>query len=319
MKHYIFGGAGFLGQTLAKELSSREMQVVIIDKQPLSNNLYPSIAIDITQPISSWDIPIEPEDKVYHLAARQYHDSLPKRAIQAWFNEVNVLGTCHVLEFLQQKNHKKLIYFSTDMVYGYPLQRPIPESAALNPIGYYGKSKALAEAACQTYREKGMQITIFRPRLITGPGRLGVLTKLFKLIKQNLPVPLIGNGSNCYQMISVFDCVQAILLAVEHDFPNETFNLGSDTPPSVHSLLSQLISDAHSRAKLMKTPAFLVKCALSLLEILRASPLYKDQYMIADMDYLVDTSKAKRILGWQPHYNDQQMIFEAFQQYINQH
>jgi nucleoside-diphosphate-sugar epimerase len=316
MKHYIFGGAGFLGQTLAKELLTRDQEVVIVDKKNSLNPLYSTIEIDITQPFSEWNIPIQPEDYVYHLAARQYHDSLPKKDIQQWFDEVNVLGTANVLEFLQLKRHKKLIYFSTDMVYGRPSQLPISEIAPLNPVGYYGKSKAKAEAICQAYRDKGMQITIFRPRLITGPGRLGVLTKLFKLIKRNLPVPLIGNGNNCYQMISVFDCVQAIILTTEQDFPNNTFNLGSDDPPSVYSLLSQLIKEGGSRSILLKTPASVVKLTLSLLERLNISPLYKDQYEIADIDYIVDTSKAKKLLGWQPQFNDQQMIFDAFQQYL---
>ncbi len=35
----------------------------------------------------------------------------------------------------------------------------------------------------------------FPPRLIIGPGRLGILEKLFKLINYNLPVPMIGSWS----------------------------------------------------------------------------------------------------------------------------
>jgi dTDP-glucose 4,6-dehydratase len=54
-----------------------------------------------------------------------------------------------------------------------------------------------------------MNISMFRPRLIIGPGRLGILEKLFKLIDMNLPVPMIGSGKNPYQFISVFDCAEA--------------------------------------------------------------------------------------------------------------
>ena len=45
--------------------------------------------------------------------------------------------------------------------------------------------------------------------MIIGPGRLGLLKKLFFLIKNNLPVPMIGSGKNRYQFISVFDCADA--------------------------------------------------------------------------------------------------------------
>ena len=42
---------------------------------------------------------------------------------------------------------------------------------------------------------------------------------------------------------------------------------------------------------------FFAKATLPFLKILKTSPFYKDQYRIADMDYLVDTSQAKRILA----------------------
>jgi dTDP-glucose 4,6-dehydratase len=75
-----------------------------------------------------------------------------------------------------------------------------------------------------------MRISIFRPRLIIGPGRLGILSKLFTLIDANLPVPMIGSGRNPYQFISVFDCAEAARLAWRAGVPNEAYNLGSDNP-----------------------------------------------------------------------------------------
>ena len=51
-----------------------------------------------------------------------------------------------------------------------------------------------------------------------GPGRLGVMKKLFEAIAQNKPVPLIGNGLNYYQMVSVKDCANAAILAANKGF-----------------------------------------------------------------------------------------------------
>ena len=70
-----------------------------------------------------------------------------------------------------------------------------------------------------------MNISLFRPRLIIGPGRLGILEKLFKLIDWNLPVPMIGSGRNPYQFISVFDCAEAARLAWKAGVPNEAHSL----------------------------------------------------------------------------------------------
>lgn len=79
-------------------------------------------------------------------------------------------------------------------------------------------SKLATERLAEEYRAKGFKISIFRPRLIIGPGRLGILVKLFKLIDLNLPVPMIGGGNNPYQFISVFDCASACVAAWKAGF-----------------------------------------------------------------------------------------------------
>jgi hypothetical protein len=50
---------------------------------------------------------------------------------------------------------------------------------------------------------------------------VGNTKKLFFLIKHNLPVPTIGFGKNCYQMVSVFDCVPATIAAIQYGCPNK--------------------------------------------------------------------------------------------------
>ena len=75
--------------------------------------------------------------------------------------------------------------------------------------------------------EAGLRLSILRPRLISGSGRLGVFVRLFELVRRGLPVPLIGSGENHYQMVGVDDCARAIVLACERGFPRGAFNLGS--------------------------------------------------------------------------------------------
>ena len=90
------------------------------------------------------------------------------------------------------------------------------EEHPVAPLGEYGWSQARRPRSWPpTWRKRGMQISLFRPRLIIGPGRLGILEKLFKLIDWNLPVPMIGSGKNPYQFISVFDCAEAAARCLE--------------------------------------------------------------------------------------------------------
>ena len=40
--------------------------------------------------------------------------------------------------------------------------------------------------------------------------------------------------------------------------------------------------------------------------------MYKEQYKIADKDIFLDISKAKSLLKWQPKFDDQTMINQAY-------
>ena len=125
---------------------------------------------------------------------------------------------------------RQLVHFTTDMVYGHVSSVPQTEAAPCAPLGEYGRSKLATEELCRRYRDLGMSISIFRPRLIIGPGRLGILVKLFKLIDAGLPVPMIGSGRNQYQFISVYDCASAAVAAWKAGLPNAEYNIGSDDP-----------------------------------------------------------------------------------------
>lgn len=319
MKHIVVGGNGFTGAYLVESLLRRGEEVVVCDREKdASLPIYRDARFmytDITKDKDAREIPCGPDDVVHHMAARQYHIKVPVREQTVFFQEVNLDGTKRLLQHMAFSGCHKLIYFSTDMVYGLPQSLPVTTEHQRQPIGPYGASKCKSEDLCQAYRDQGMHITIFRPRLIIGPGRLGILTKLFSLIDKNLWVPLIGDGSNHYQMVSVLDCVTAVENALDKEIPNKNYNLGSKNPPTVEELLSRLIESVGSKSRLVKTPAWLVKGVLKVLESIGVPLLYKEQYMIADVNYQVDISSTENELGWCPRYNDQDMIYQAYKEY----
>ncbi len=312
MRYVIVGGAGFVGQELVRQLQTQgENDIVVLDIVP------PHISTayeyqDITQPIS---FVFKPDDVVIQLAANQYHHRVPRKGRQEFFESVNLHGTENLLRKMQQDGAKRMVFFSTDMVYGKPQYLPVDTKHPQNPFGYYGISKKKAESVCRQYRDMGMNIAIFRPRMIIGKGRLGILTKLFKLIELNLPVPMIGNGKNCYQMVSVNDCASAIIKAVSHGVPNREYNLGSNNPPQVRELLRDVIHKNKSHSVLIPTWGRLVKFTLACLGKIGLEIMYKEQYMIADENYLIDISLTKDELGWIPQYSDSDMMQAAFEEY----
>ena len=314
-RHVITGGLGFTGRVLTEALVKRGDSVVLFDSaepvQRLPANVeFVSGDIRVAEDIAK--IGIRDGDIVYHLAARQFHLSVPKRGRDAWFAEVNVGGTATLLEAIRRGGADGLVFFSTDMVYGMPHVTPVPANHPCNPVGPYGRSKIQAENLIADARAKGLSATIFRPRLIVGPNRLGVLSKLFRLVAASLPVPMIGGGASRYQMVSVFDCASAALRAVDAGLPPGPFHLGSKNPPTVRQLLTKLIDEAGSRSILVPLPASIVKAQLTVLDRIGSPLLYPEQFLIADQDYVLDTTETSSILGWEPAEDDSSMIVEAY-------
>lgn len=315
MKYIIFGGCGFVGQYLCQRLAEEGKKVLVCDINIKKNN--PQIEylqVDIRDIDAVKEINIMSDDIIINLAANQYHTKVPHDR-ETYFYNTNTIATNNILEIALKNGCKQYIMFTTDMTYGKPQYLPVDINHPQNPFGPYGKSKKVCEDICRDYRKKGMNITIFRPRMINGPGRLGILTKLFKLIDLNLPVPTIGNGKNHYQMISVFDCVDAIICAVNKGFPNKEYNLGSKDSPDITTLLKGVIKSAGSNSFIVHTPGKLVKVVLNLLDKIGLTLMYPEQFMIADEEYILDISETENDLDWHPKYNDEDMLKEAYRIY----
>jgi dTDP-glucose 4,6-dehydratase len=273
--------------------------------------------VDITKPEQVATVPIGPEDIVYNLAARMLHPIIKRRERYEYFYSVDYHGAVHVIDAMERAGCNRLVQFSTDMVYG-PLQTPPPVKVdhPRVPIGEYSASKMALEDYCMSKRAQGLKVSIFRPRLIIGPGRVGILGKLFHLIRLNLPVPMVGNGKNRYQMVSVYDCASAGIRSAEKGVVDGEFNLGSPEPPTVHTLLSELIRHAGSKSILIPTIAAPAKALLRFLDRIDLPVLVPEQFEIADHDYVVDIEPTVRMLDWTPKFGDQQMMNEAYSQFL---
>jgi dTDP-glucose 4,6-dehydratase len=318
MKHIIFGGDGFVGRHLAARLVSDGEEVVVADIVKSDLPHYGAarfLHTDVTDPAAVRRVPITADDMVYNLSAKMLSPIQVRAKRHEFFYPVNYHGTKHIMEAMGETGADRLVHFTTDMIYGHTVATPMTEEHPVAPLGEYGMSKLETEHLAADWRKRGMRISLFRPRLIIGPGRLGILEKLFKLIDANLPVPMIGSGRNPYQFISVFDCAEAARLAWKAGVPNEAYNLGSLNPPPVRKLLGDLVRHAGSRSILLPTPAWAVKRTLDALDRLNMPIMDPEQYLIADEECVLDVSKGERDLGWVPQYRDEDMLIAAYREY----
>ena len=63
---------------------------------------------------------------------------------------------------------------------------------------------------------------ILRPKTFIGPERLGVFEILFDWIREGRRIPILGDGSNRYQLLAVEDLVEATVSAAGADVAGET-------------------------------------------------------------------------------------------------
>ncbi len=322
-RHIIVGGAGFLGIELVKQLVTKSASVVVIDMHahPATLDFFNAhdvtfIMSDITARNALENIELKADDIVHHLASKLIIPNSPRFDRFDHFAQASVHGTQHILAWMHAAGCNNLIFWSTDMVYGMPSSVPINETAMPRPLGPYGRAKVIAEELiAKAAAENGLKATIFRPRLIIGPGRLGILEKLFNLVRSGYPVPMIGSGKNVFQFVSVSDCARASVLAAAQGCPSGIFNLSSDNSPCVKDLLSNLIDHAGSTSRLLPIPAFAVKSTLELLNLVKVAPMDQEQFRIADQHIVLSTHKAKSTLGWHPEDNDSDMLIAAFEGY----
>lgn len=318
MRHIIFGGDGFVGRHLVPLLLDEGHEVVVADIHKGDYRHYAKarfVPCDVTDPAAVEAVGIRADDMVYNLSAKMLSPIQVRAKRHDFFFPVNYHGTENIIHAMDKVGAPNLVHYTTDMIYGHTVTYPMTEDHPVNPLGEYGLSKLKTEELAAEWRKRGMNISLFRPRLIIGPGRLGILEKLFKLIDMNLPVPMIGSGRNPYQFVSVFDCAEAARLAWKAGVPNEAYNLGSLNPPPVRKLLGDLIAHAGSKSILVPTPGWAVKRTLDLLDLINLPLMDPEQYLIADEMCVLDVSKGERELGWVPRYRDEDMLIAAYSEY----
>ena len=320
----ITGGSGFVGQFLIRKLLSLypESHIHNLDIHHPTGLSFSNLSnhiIDLTDKQSLKSFKFSENDIVFHLAAYTYifTEKIPSKAKrERWFESLNVYGTQNLLATMEEDGAKNIAFLSSDMVYGSPTMTPVGINHPLNPNGPYGQSKIKAEKLISDFGAiKDYRSIIFRPRMIVGPGRFGLLNKLFFLIHNNLPVPLIGSGKNYFQFISVHDCIDALIQFHQQDHSSGIYHLGSVNPPTVIDLINFIIKETDSRSFIIPTWGKGSKAILNLLDTINLTLLYPEQFMVADRDYVLDIQELEDDLNIQPKYNDKDILLEAYKSY----
>jgi nucleoside-diphosphate-sugar epimerase len=314
MRWAITGGAGFLGLHVARRLLADGHEVRTLDLAPLDDpqleREVEELRGDVRDRVDVARL-ADGADVLVHAAA-----ALPIQASRESIRSVNVEGTALALTAALDAGVRRAVLISSTAVYGVPKHHPIAEDAPLVGVGHYGESKIDAEHVAHEVGRRGLEVVILRPKTFLGPERLGVFEILFDWIREGRRIPILGDGSNRYQLLAVEDLVEATVAASERDVAGETFNVGATEFGTVRSDLEGLIAHAGSGSRLRPVPAKPAEVSLRALELARLSPLAEWHYRTAHRDSFVDVSKAQRLLGFAPRLSNEQALCETYGWYL---
>lgn len=314
----ITGGAGFIGTHLVESLlKNREGKIVVFDKLekfPEEKNaakiIYQKGNITDNNDVKELFKIHGPFTTIYHLAAEMPN----KLADEKLMFETNVSGTKYLVEETVRSGTKSLIFISSNVTYGIPVELPVDENTPLKPLEPYGKSKAEAEQVLARYKDK-INIQIFRCPVVTGVGRLGLQAILYEFISEGKNVYVLGSGNNKYQFVDVEDVVDALKRASKMN-GFDIYVIGADEVLTLRQLYERVIKFAKSKSKVKSLPGGPAFLALSILDKLNFSPLGVYQITMMGRSIYANTSKIKTKLGWIPKKTNADTFIENYKWYI---
>ncbi len=257
MKALITGAAGFIGSHLSERLLADGWAVVGVDNfddfydpqikrrnisDCLKNKNFRLVEADIRDGDAMGKASAENVQIIVHLAAMA--GVRPSIAQPRLYADVNVNGTIVLLELAKKHGIDKFIFGSSSSVYGNNEKVPFSENDSVDfPISPYAATKKAGELICHTYHHLfGMSITCLRFFTVYGPRQRPDLAihKFAKLIEQDKPIPVYGDGTMMRDFTYIDDIVNGIVAAMDKCNDFNIYNLGESEPITVNDLITEI-------------------------------------------------------------------------------
>jgi UDP-glucose 4-epimerase len=204
--------------------------------------------------------------------------------------EVNTASQVGFLEMLRDAgSNAVVVYTSTRQIFGHPRYLPVDEDHPVSPVDVNGISKWATEQLHLLYREQyGIRASSVRLTNVYGPRQRlrddlqGFLPIFVRRALSGEPITVFGDGSQERDCLYVDDVIECLLFAARStEAPGEVFNVGNDERLSLRAIAEAIVGAAGSGS-------------------IESVPWPHDRDAIDIGSYYGDSSKAKRLLGWEP-------------------
>jgi nucleoside-diphosphate-sugar epimerase len=309
----VTGGLGFIGSNLALALVRHGAEVTVLDARvprhgANSRNLVPDEGTDVESAIAVVEGNLLDVDRidvrdaataaeiVFNLAGQVSHvDSMADPLFDL---ESNTTGQFAFLDLLRRENAgARVVFTSTRQLFGKPRYLPVDEDHPVDPVDVNGITKYATEQLHLLYHEVyglpacAVRLTnVFGPRQRLRDDFQGFLPIFIRRALADETITVFGDGRQERDCLYVDDVVECLLLAaLAPEAPGQLFNVGNDEHLELRTIAQAIVGAAGSgRVEHVDWPT--------------------DRDAIDIGSYFGDSSKAKRILGWEPRTSFEQGI-----------
>jgi UDP-glucose 4-epimerase len=249
MRYLVTGGCGFIGSNLVDYLLEQGNKVIVIDNESSETNhknpnakYYKYCITDVKNTNKLY----KKVDCVFHLAAKARIQKCILDPVNTF--KTNYMGTLSVLECCKNNNVRRMVFSSTSSIYGNN-KAPQKEKDKPDCMNCYSASKLDAENLCKLYNKLyELDVAILRYFNVYGKREskngpyASVLGIFYRLLCNNKPLTIVGDGSQKRDFTSVKDVVIAnnLICNYKNKINAEIFNVGSGQNYSIIEIANSI-------------------------------------------------------------------------------
>jgi nucleoside-diphosphate-sugar epimerase len=235
---------------------------------------------------------------------------------RAQSRRVNLQGSRNVFEAAAAADRpSRLVYTSSVAAYGYHSDNPLPLTEDVPTRGskehYYSEQKAECEALLRTTTSgSGLEVYVLRPCIVAGPEATALADSMpWRQVRQRLPavlrpaagliegmLPLMPDPGVPMQLVHHDDVAAAIALAATGAGEPGAYNLAGDGELSMRE-----VAEA-TGTRSIRVPRAAAVAVSRVVAGLPMVPAAAEWIHVARSSVVMDTRKAKDVLGWRPEY-----------------
>lgn len=197
-------------------------------------------------------------DAVLHLAARA--GVRPSLREPVLYEEVNCVGTLHLLEAAQAHGRPLFVFASSSSVYGINSKLPFSEEDPIDrPISPYATTKRAGELHVYTaHHLHGLRAYCLRFFTVYGPRQRPemAIARFIRSIEEDVPIPFYGDGTSRRDYTYIDDIADGVEAALDRGPESgfEIVNLGGARPVTLSDLVSEVERATGRQARLDRQP-----------------------------------------------------------------